>query len=291
MVIAYRLSPEFRRKQFVEAGEDLPASASMEFDPTMLSAEDREVLAESRTMQHTASCIYLSAEDLIAAEREYRIERSAVVTAERKEALATVEMVLTTYIHLLDEYLAGKDIDPKWMLEVEGKCHQSLDPPVQYHDSPSWPQFAAIQSRAKLLYAKGVYNAESVKIAAREVREQEKATWIAEHGSEFLRHATADGYDCQRRYVTERAALEHPGYTLDFDSLARWRSRSCPSEEAFILAQAEGSRVVWVTKPWYTSEEDLLAHVCFQPCEAVVIESYLGHYTLLQFPAKESTGS
>lgn len=111
-----------------------------------------------------------------------------------------------------------------------------------------------------------------------EVREAERTVWIAEHGSDFLRRATAAGYDCQRRYVTERAALEHPGAVVDFEDEAEWRSRSCPSEAALDLAERINGEVVWLTSPPRASrDDDAYDYDRFEPCEAVWVK-FLGKY-------------
>ena len=121
--------------------------------------------------------------------------------------------------------------------------------------------------------------------AMKEEREREKKQWIDIYGSDYLKKATKLGYDCQRQYVTERAAREFPGFTVDFDNYAYWRSRSCPSEKALELvedAQERGfatAKVVWLIDPpyyWDSYENDRYAER-----EAVVIESYLGKYTLV----------
>lgn len=125
--------------------------------------------------------------------------------------------------------------------------------------------------------------------AEREAAEQEKARWISEHGSDYLRKAHTEGYDCQRRYVAERAAAELPGYALDFDDAAEYKDRACPSEDALdeaieankLLAQmgqaSAEARVVWLTREIEDDEWDE-----YEPREAVVIEGYLGRYTLIK---------
>lgn len=92
------------------------------------------------------------------------------------------------------------------------------------------------------------YNAERRERARleREAFEAARAVWVAEHGSAHLRRAVEAGYDCTRLYLTERAALEYPDYTLDFDDHAKWESRCCPSEEALAEAEARKGQVVWL---------------------------------------------
>lgn len=115
--------------------------------------------------------------------------------------------------------------------------------------------------------------------AAAEAQEVDKAAWIAAHGSDHLRAAFAAGYDCQRLYVTERAAAEFPGFQVDFSDRSRWDRRSCPSEEGLGISLAtKGSRVVWLTAPVRkVDDEDE-----WEPREAVVVEDFLGRYDLVR---------
>lgn len=117
-------------------------------------------------------------------------------------------------------------------------------------------------------------------------RDAERAAWVAEHGSDYLKRAVGAGYDCQRRYVEERAALEMPGFLVDFDEQADWRSRACPSEAALDRALAlrdDGHivEVVWLTRPVEIDDEDAAYGEPFDPREAIVVTGYLGRYTLV----------
>lgn len=115
--------------------------------------------------------------------------------------------------------------------------------------------------------------------AARKAAEATKAAWVAEHGSDYLKRACAAGYDCQRRYVLERAALEHPDYRVDFNDHAEWRSRACPSEPALAEAERVDGEVVWLTTGLDGTDDDV------ESCEAVIIEDYLDRYTLVRIMA------
>jgi hypothetical protein len=124
---------------------------------------------------------------------------------------------------------------------------------------------------------------EAEEAAMREEREKEKRQWIAEFGSDYLKRAVKLGYDCQRQYVTERADKEFPEFDVDFDYQAEWRSRSCPSEEALELVEDALERgfdaeVVWLTEPTREIEYDEE----YEAREAVVVENYLGKYTLVK---------
>lgn len=121
--------------------------------------------------------------------------------------------------------------------------------------------------------------------AERERLDAEKRDWIARHGSDYLRRACGAGYDCQRKYVLERGALEHPGYTLDFEEAAAWKARSCPSERALAEAERVGGTVVWLTAPprdTPPANDYEVDYDEFEQGEAVVIRGFLGKYGLVR---------
>ena len=125
---------------------------------------------------------------------------------------------------------------------------------------------------------------EAERKAERERLEAEKLQWIQEHGSECLRDAVDLGYDCQRKYVAQRTDMEFPGYIVDFDDTAEWKSRSCPSREALaevkdLIAKGYDAKVVWLTVPPAQLPEEEWP---FRPCEAIVIRNYLGKYDLVK---------
>lgn len=122
--------------------------------------------------------------------------------------------------------------------------------------------------------------------AAKAQAEADKLAWCKAHGSNHLRTAVENGYDCARLYATERAAVEHPGFTLDFDNAAEWKSRSCPSPEALSIALGVEGEVVWLTAPAKNEEPSAEDYGYwadeYEPCEAVVIRNFLGKYDLVR---------
>ena len=113
--------------------------------------------------------------------------------------------------------------------------------------------------------------------------EAERLAWIEAHGSEYLRTAVGAGYNCQRTYVIERAALELPDFGVDYKDEHKWRSRSCPSEAALtasLALQAGGqptATVVWMTPASAYGDGD---YYDSEAGEAIRITGYLGRYTL-----------
>lgn len=120
-------------------------------------------------------------------------------------------------------------------------------------------------------------------------RKQEKADWIATHGSDYLKRATKLEYDCQRQYVIERAGLELPDFQVDFDDQAEWNSRSCPGEEALteverLIEQGFEAKCIWLTNiiPVADSDDDDYYRDESEPREAIVIRGYLEKYDLIK---------
>lgn len=131
--------------------------------------------------------------------------------------------------------------------------------------------------------------------AAKAAKLAEKLAWCAAHGSDQLRRGVEAGYNCQRLYVIERAKLEAPGFTVDFQNGAEWSARACPSLKALDMAAAADllklgeSEVVWLTAPAVNSApidtdsiEDDTEGDDFDPCEAIVLREYLGKYDLVK---------
>lgn len=147
-----------------------------------------------------------------------------------------------------------------------------------YKTHPDYAATEVARERAEQAIKRFQAAQEAAAAAEKAEREAEKAAWIAEFGSQHLRAAFAAGYNSQRQYVIERAALEYPGYAIDFDDNAGWKARSFPSEAALAEALRVGGEVVWLTSEAEKSEdweED-------QEREAVVVQGYLGKYDLIK---------
>lgn len=123
-------------------------------------------------------------------------------------------------------------------------------------------------------------------------REVDQLHWIAAHGSAHLKRCIAAGYNCKRLYVVERAALEAPGFTVDFDDKAAWKDRACPTPAALDAEDAARAlglgepTIYWLTKPPSDQVPDPEGYDDeFDPCEAVILRGYLGKYDLVQIVA------
>lgn len=127
------------------------------------------------------------------------------------------------------------------------------------------------------------------------------ATWIADNGSEALRTAHMRGYNVVGLYLRERVTEEFPGFEMDSKAKAKWEERANPSPQALALetetierAARSGSgnvRIVWLTRG--ADGTDYKPLVRFrgggpQPREAVIVQSFLGRYTLVREVSPEA---
>lgn len=139
---------------------------------------------------------------------------------------------------------------------------------------------------------------QAVRDAAREAekafREAEKTEWIREHGSQYLKDCFDLDVKANLEYVVERAALEFPGYTVDYAETAKWDEKFSPSPEALselkrVRATGADAKIVWLTEPAQVrkvepayDEYGYREDEKYEPCEAVVIKKFLGRYDLFK---------
>jgi hypothetical protein len=103
---------------------------------------------------------------------------------------------------------------------------------------------------------------------ATELMEQDKQDWIFLHGSDLLQRSIVQGYESERRYVAERAAIEHPGfYEPAKDEYIR-KTDSPPVACLKACAKYDGA---------YCSELGYGS-----PRYYVTIDNYLGSHTIVQ---------
>lgn len=281
MKIRYRLSDATRTALFVETGVTHPADQAVEVDPQALSREDRaflvglsSVLSDSVTLKVP---YWLGGEfetpftfDRIAADLADILPAFRTAHAEGKAAIASAQLERAQrLLSTLQSWDSERAPDY---------------PSAVFQRTPLWDELLAAHSATKQrVEAQRAERTEQRRLeviaeaeeAAR--RDAEKAAWIAEHGSEYLRKAHGAGYDCQRLYVKERGTAEFPDYVIDFENRADWHSRACPSEKALTEALAVGGTVVWLTRPPFADDEGY-----WEAGEAVVVREYLGKYDLIK---------
>lgn len=290
MKLVYHLSDGGRRRIFVETGRDPGQVQELEVDPVQLSADDRRLLVEINPLMQDKAQLKLrkwvgmgyterphlileapqaDPVQLLAIYRDARESNEAVYAEAREEAITKEITKYTAW---------SSDREPNYETFSQFTGSPRLDELKAAH--------AAAKEQAKALSSQKMRDlaAEETRLAAEKAaRLAERARWAAEHGSPRLRKCVEQEYDCQRLYVLERATLEHPGYTVDFDDAARWKVRGGPSEAALDEAARIGGEVVWLTRyPVNDGAPEDYQGEWEEEREAVVISNYLGKYDLIK---------
>ena len=117
---------------------------------------------------------------------------------------------------------------------------------------------------------------------AKEARNTEKLRWIGENGSTHLKKAIGGGFDCHRQYLTERAAIEFPGFVFDWNNNALWSDCACPAMATLELLDVLPDKcdVVWLKR----RHDDDDGYDEYDECEVIVFRKYLGSkYDLIKY--------
>lgn len=309
--IGYRLSREFCEAEYIRTGERPAEHQLLEIESTSLTPEQRRTM--TRLLYSAGGRALANPEqigltrfgqlkpsldntdcwsELILAERvpailaqlgERLAELDAEVEARTAEKLATEIATATAELKRLsafsDEQVAaiqGHGSGVGGLVKLPGSA------PAELHTA-----LADLVQRAQAaLAARDAAKAEA-EDAAKVARLADRAAWIDEHGSEYLRKAVGAGYSCQRQYVTERVALELPGFAVDFADRVETKSRACPSERRLdeslaLIAGGHQALVVWLTREPVEPVEPAEYDEPAEEREAIVIDGYLGRYTLVK---------
>ena len=116
----------------------------------------------------------------------------------------------------------------------------------------------------------------------KEIKAAEKMTWIEENGSDHLKKAAVN-YNCHRLYLSERGAIELPGFVADWDDNAQWGECACPTMEAlnFLELLPDECQIVWI-KCRHDADREYDEER--EEGEAIVYRSYLGSkYDLIRY--------
>lgn len=240
--LRYNLAESVRKAVYIERGELLPQVQEVEIRRDELTPALRAYLSEQNYATRTV--IPLS-------RFSFRTDWKGVHIVSDDFEIAALPIELN-----------GIELLRAEMVRYDAACIDMLD--VQ----KAWQAQKHAEEEARQLKK----HAEE---AERKQRETEKSAWIAEHGSAYLKEAFKHGYNVQRKYAAERAALEYPDFVLDFDGTADWKDRPCPSPEALAESIEIGGKVVWLIK---------LDQDCVLPCEAIVKRGFLNKYDLIKLP-------
>lgn len=303
----YRLNDEYRKAQFVTTGKMPTEKQAVEFDMTLATASQRATIARlvgtSTALDWT---IFTNGPDFPRFSGEPTIEQfannvGAYIDTVRQEKLKDLVNKIAANVQQINNAVSQKSLNLPWGCGLSADDLKNAEElGVDTFDyKTARAEYDALQPEFARLHQERLDADEAARAVARAKREAEEAAadaekrrWITEHGSAHLKRAcNKEGYDCARLYALERSALEAPGYTLDFEEAAEWKSRACPSTKALDEVDAMRTRgfanplVVWLTdepRDHHKSDEERYYPDDFEPCEAVVIQGYLGKYNLVK---------
>lgn len=304
MKITFRYSADARKNYFIQNGKQLSNEGELEYDPETLTPEQRELIyGQENLVWHNGSnqtCFNYpcTIADILAYLRQEQLEADLKLAKEIEAALKVVEeWSAKTAMEIVSQNSYQLS---RWHQEIRyysyNRAKELLNSKLSHPlvDDVTSEKIAEID-RA-IAEAKELRKAmdgeakakeerdEDLRIAQVEAEKQRKreemADWIERYGDEQLQLAHANGYKCHRLYASQRAALEYPGFILDFNDKSTWNERVSPSLTALKQLGAypnTNAEIVWITGLG-DDEEAIDEFECF---EAIVISKYLGKYDLI----------
>jgi len=302
LIFKFVMTDEGRQQVFVKTGLMPPLTDVAEYDMTQATAEQRSALIgqvkiDSRNDNIELDWAYSNRPAFPAAPDLATLAEAVQTHVQQQDEKRIVELVekIKRYASKLAQSIEARETALYCYLERhEVDDAKRLNVPTEPYDvvlaeyNQLLPEFKAEaaerKERSRIMEAEAVAQREARKAALQAM----KTDWIEQYGSAHLKRAClAEGYNCQRLYVTERAAREAPGFVVDFNNNAGWKDRSCPSVEA--LDGLDEARKLTLGEPiivWLTDAPNARVNTYdydeFAACEAVVIRNYLDQYDLIK---------
>lgn len=321
--VKYTLSEAARRRHLIETGTTISQEQALEIDLTELTPAQRKILIDAGGWDYTG--LHMSIPQFRPDESSelYRYRQTETVKFDGEPSLDEILTVARQRISVRTEIEADKA--KRWAekkllqaeytelrsrleadIEAAGARLDALRQAEKRWLGADWfARLIEVETALKFNQEHSFRRqTERAWSAARQAKaEADKQAWVEAHGSRHLQRACAGGYDCQRLYVVERAALEAPGYTVDFNQSAKWKDRACPSVAALDAADAakqmpaweqctgrQQAEIVWLTTPPsadvpddpygdYGYEEPWEP---WEQREGIVVRDYLGRYELVK---------
>lgn len=286
--ITLRLSQAVRDAQAVETGQIPPAVVSRTLDLRALTTDQRrEVIGiigatetadlstlhpehPTRATRYEVDQLPHTPEDWMRVVTDYGAARAASEARRRARSERRISQARRQIAFWENFSDAG--------LELEARTIQRYAEPEDLPEEDLQRLHALRERSGELLLQRREREQRAAQEEARRVAEQR--AWVATHGSAGLRSlvAAGDRVWAWDRYVTERAALEHPGYEVQ-DSLLHlytWVACKRPSPGAQAQAQRDGATVAHLVDALDDFDFDELSE------EVLVIPDYHGRFLTRQ---------
>lgn len=277
MFAEWKPSDELKKQYFIDNGKQLSSTEKIEFDPQLLTPEQRETLLKCRT---TGQVIWQLPSMTVGVIRPYKtaapeFKLKAADVFEQvptmDEWLARAEQAAQSQAVFVDEMEAAMSVYREDLLaefekmladkmqRIRNLINQHAYWALNYSEDIAQYEIdrlteAGVTTDLSEYHAlRDEYNAklpafkeekirrdaaeEIAKAAKREEERLEQLAWAREHGSERLVKCLEQKYPCSRLYKLERAAVEFAGFTLDLQRKAEISDKICPSLDALTLRE------------------------------------------------------
>jgi hypothetical protein len=321
ITICYNVSNAYRQAKFEETGKLPEKRQSLTLDAEMLTPEQRaQIFAITGLSLNLTIASYkfidysdysletellldidLSLDDIFAHCRRILAEKEAIAKKadehRRKRYQEHLDELTSKYTvaiekrdHTLPVWPGGLDNEDRSQMQRLGFDLKPLLALIEEYKG----LYPVYQAEADAREKEATKHREREKAETKARKAEERLAWARDHGSERLRRAIEADYNCNRLYWNERAALEYPGYTLDYDGNAEWKDRSCPSLEALnerdeVLETHPGIKatIVWLTDepqawPIARDEKEYDYSEEFEQCEAVLVDDPAYEHNLIR---------
>jgi len=309
--VTFALSDEYRRARLIHTGENLSQRQTIEIDLATATEDDRADIinwtgldlrdikietwhAAEAWQDHKPVSDYLmldgvpSVQEIVAHCLRMRMERDEAQRIHDEYMLGEINEDLSKTMRAMREHIANRtigNVDLRSSLDGDRK---RLGVDLSAYNALRAEYNAWEAERQAQIAAEHEAN-ERKREAEKAAREAEKQAWVQQHGSDHLRRACAAGHDCSRMYWRERAALEYPGYVVDIEDEASWKSRACPSIDALderdaVLAAHPGAdaEIVWLTAMPLDHKAEDEDEDEFEACEALTVRDPRYPYDLIK---------
>jgi len=270
----FKFSDAARKAYFIESGKELNLYAFVAYNSDAFSKSAREALLtlSPNLLSSSNPSFDLGVHDAIPTIEEVQVQvlEMAVKEAEKRKAQM--------------EKLRADTVEQTTIAEqLEALSDDVLPESFEAANIRSWQCVKFLQDRFKAIEERSAAIVKGREVAAKEAIKADRLAWIESHGSDRLKRGTQAGHNCQRLYVTERASLEYPEFDLDYSEDLSTKDRSCPSINALDeLDRYPMGCIVWV-KERHDRSDDEYYEDDYTGEEAIVIERYLGNYTLVKY--------
>jgi hypothetical protein len=274
----FKYSDTTRNAYFVKNGKELSPYTCIDYDTKGFSGTARESLLTiaPNLLSSSNPSFELGIKDTIPSIEEVQVQvlEMAVKVAEKNKAEA--------------EKLRADTIAQTLIVEqIEALSEDLLPESLTASNLTSWQCVKSLRDRLATLEARKSEIVKARELSAKAAIKADRLGWINQHGSDRLKRAKTGVYNCQRLYIEERVALEFPEFDLDYSDDLSTKDRSCPSVNALNeLDRYPQGRIVWVKLRHDRSDDDEYEYEDeddYNGEEAIVIEDYLGSYTLVKY--------